>query len=153
MDDYFSPWPVVCAIDFGTTYSGYAYSMRPDYERNPLNIEFNPPWSNEEMMTPKTPTCILFDKSENFHSFGYEAEKKYRKLAEKAQEELETDEDDDSDDSDDEKDDDKIEEDSVTEWLYFRRFKMKLYRDYLMPKPKLKFLKLSAENGKKTFSF
>lgn len=123
--------------------------MRPDYERNPLNIEFNPPWSNEEMMTPKTPTCILFDKSENFHSFGYEAEKKYRKLAEKAQEELETDEDDDSDDSDDEKDDDKIEEDSVTEWLYFRRFKMKLYQDDMMTKQKLKKLKLSAQNGKK----
>ncbi|XP_052690682.1 heat shock 70 kDa protein 12A-like [Crassostrea angulata] len=149
MDDYFSPWPVVCAIDFGTTYSGYAYSMRPDYERNPLNIEFNPPWSNAEMMTPKTPTCILFDKSENFHSFGYEAEKKYRNLAEKAQQELETDEDDDSDDSDDEKEENKIEEDNVTEWLYFRRFKMNLYQDDLMTKQKLKKLKLSAENGKK----
>ncbi|XP_052690632.1 heat shock 70 kDa protein 12A-like [Crassostrea angulata] len=155
MDNYFSPWPVVCAIDFGTTYSGYAYSMRPDYERNPLNIECNPSWSNEEMMTPKTPTCILFDKSENFHSFGYEAEKKYRKLAEKAQEKLEIDEEDDSNDSDDsddsvnEKVEDEIEEDNVTEWLYFRRFKMKLYQDDMMAKQKLKKLKLSAENGKK----
>uniref|UniRef100_K1PX58 Heat shock 70 kDa protein 12A n=1 Tax=Magallana gigas TaxID=29159 RepID=K1PX58_MAGGI len=143
MDEHFSPWPVVCAIDFGTTYSGYAYSMRPDYERHPLNIE-SYQWHSKEMTTLKTPTTILFDKAGNFHSFGYEAEKKYAELAERAQEE----EGDESVDSDDEND-----EDNIAEWLYFRRFKMKLYRDYLMPKPKLKFLKLSAENGKKLSAF
>lgn len=80
------------------------------------------------MMTQKTPTCILFDKSGNFHSFGYEAESKYRILTE-------TDEDDDSDDSDDsdnEKDKCEIEEDNVTEWLYFSRFRTKLFQDKLV---------------------
>ncbi|XP_052690693.1 heat shock 70 kDa protein 12A-like [Crassostrea angulata] len=143
MDEHFSPWPVVCAIDFGTTYSGYAYSMRPDYERHPLNIE-SYQWHSKEMTTLKTPTTILFDKAGNFHSFGYEAEKKYAELAERAQEE----DGDESVDSDDENDEAKI-----AEWLYFRRFKMKLYRNYLMQKRKLKFLKLSAENGKKLLAF
>lgn len=39
------------------------------------------------MSTLKTPTSILFNKAENFHSFGYEAEKKYAQLAENAQKE------------------------------------------------------------------
>ncbi|XP_062588781.1 heat shock 70 kDa protein 12B-like [Saccostrea cucullata] len=150
-----TPWPVVCAIDFGTTYSGYAYSMRPDYERNPLNIESNPPWFNEGQGTSKTPTCILFDKSGNFHSFGYDAERKYATLAERAQEKQEDEEEDeDSDDEDDsEKDEenkDKPKEDGFDDWLFFRRFKMKLFQDASVRRNrKLKNLNLQAENGKK----
>ncbi|XP_061190496.1 heat shock 70 kDa protein 12B-like [Saccostrea echinata] len=151
-----TPWPVVCAIDFGTTYSGYAYSMRTDYERDPLNIESNPPWFNEGQGTLKTPTCILFDKSENFHSFGYDAERTYTSLAEKAQERKENDEDEDSDDDDDEDDDSndekrkvKPKEDVFHEWLFFRRFKMKLFHDASERRKRLKNLKLEAENGRK----
>ena len=29
---------VVAAIDFGTTYSGYAYSFKSEYEKNPLKV-------------------------------------------------------------------------------------------------------------------
>ena len=28
----------VGAIDFGTTFSGYAYSFRSDYQKNPLQV-------------------------------------------------------------------------------------------------------------------
>lgn len=78
----------------------------------------------------KTPTIILFNKSENFHCFGYKTEKKYARLAEKAQEEQDSKEDVESDDNDDKKDEEK--KYSVAECLYFWRFKMKLYGDYLV---------------------
>lgn len=32
---------VVGAIDFGTTFSGYAFSFANDYERDPLKIQTN----------------------------------------------------------------------------------------------------------------
>lgn len=57
--------------------------------------------------TLKTPTIILFNKSENFHCFGYKTEKKYARLAEKAQEEQDSKEDVESDDNDDKKDEEK----------------------------------------------
>ncbi|XP_048746807.2 heat shock 70 kDa protein 12A-like [Ostrea edulis] len=160
MDTEINPWPVVCAIDFGTTYSGYAYSMRTDYERNPLCIEANPAWFNDGQGTMKTPTCILFDKSKNFHSFGYEAERKYASLAEKAQEGQNGDEDEDDDDEDDEDDEDSgsdekergsRREDNLEDWLFFRRFKMNLFQneDSTVRRRKLNKLHLSAENGEK----
>ncbi|XP_033731586.1 heat shock 70 kDa protein 12B-like, partial [Pecten maximus] len=48
----------------------------------------------------KTPTTILFDKDQKFHSFGYEAEKHYFQLTV---------------------------DDNHTDWYYFRRFKMILF--------------------------
>ncbi|XP_056006367.1 heat shock 70 kDa protein 12A-like [Ostrea edulis] len=154
MDTEINPWPVVCAIDFGTTYSGYAYSMRTDYERDPLCIEANPAWFNDGQGTMKTPTCILFDKSKNFHSFGYEAERKYASLAEKAQERQNGDEDEDDDDEDVDIDEEKSgsrTKDNFKDWLLFRRFKMKLFQneDSTVRRKKLNKLHLSAENGEK----
>lgn len=78
----------------------------------------------------KTPTSILFNKAENFHCFGYKTEKKHAQLAEKAQEEQDSEEDVESDDNDDKKDEEK--KYSIAECLYFSRFKMKLYGDYLV---------------------
>lgn len=131
MDTDLTPWPVVCAIDFGTTYSGYAYSMRTDYERDPLAVESNLSWPHGEMITLKTPTSILFDKSENFHSFGYEAENKYAEIAEEVQEKQNRTEDEESDDSDDSYDtrkEDKVDDEIIVDWLFFRRFKMMLFQ-------------------------
>lgn len=131
MENNIHPWPVVCAIDFGMTYSGYAYSMRADYERDPLTVESNQTWPHGEMLTLKTPTSILFDKSGNFHSFGYEAEKKYAEIAEEVQEKQDTTDDEDSDhsdDSDDTRKKDKVDDEITVEWLFFRRFKMMLFQ-------------------------
>lgn len=75
---------VVAAIDFGTTYSGYAYSFVSDYKKDPLKF-FTQVWSSEEITTDKTPTCVLFNKDKNFSSFGYEAERKYAELAEEGE--------------------------------------------------------------------
>ncbi|XP_078325401.1 heat shock 70 kDa protein 12A-like [Crassostrea virginica] len=92
---------LVAAIDFGTTFSGYAFSFLHDYKKDPLKISTNS-WTAGvgQLMTLKTSTCVLFDATEKFHSFGFEAEEKYSNLAL---------------------------EDNHHDWYYFRRFKMMLY--------------------------
>ncbi|XP_063414688.1 heat shock 70 kDa protein 12A-like [Mytilus trossulus] len=69
---------IVAAIDFGTTYSGYAYCKRADYTANPVNpsIKCNT-WIGGENLTSKAPTCVLFNTDLKFHSFGHEAIKNY----------------------------------------------------------------------------
>jgi len=32
---------MVAAVDFGTTFSGYAFSFRHDYQNNPLDIKID----------------------------------------------------------------------------------------------------------------
>ena len=63
----------VGAIDFGTSYSGYAFSFKYDPEK----IQAKAWYSGENLSSSKTPTCILFDTDGNFHAFGYEAEEAY----------------------------------------------------------------------------
>ncbi|XP_069131206.1 heat shock 70 kDa protein 12B-like [Argopecten irradians] len=94
---------LVAAIDFGTTYSGYAFSSLNDYKRDPLKVSANS-WTagSAGLMSLKASTCVLFKPNGTFHSFGYEAEDKYSDLA-----------------LDEEQDG----------WRYFRRFKMKLYEN------------------------
>ncbi|XP_053398895.1 heat shock 70 kDa protein 12A-like isoform X2 [Mercenaria mercenaria] len=63
---------LVAAIDFGTTYSGYAYS----FIKTPNEILTNY-WENTAM---KTPTVVLMDPQKRFHSFGDEARRDYEQL-------------------------------------------------------------------------
>lgn len=58
---------MVCAIDFGTAYSGYAYSFLDDKEKVFVNDE----WASNQT---KTPTSILFLADKSFKSFGRNAE-------------------------------------------------------------------------------
>lgn len=91
----------VAAIDFGTTYSGYTFSSRDDFTRDPTKAylkEWVDPSSN--MLYNKTSTCILFTKERKFSHFGFEAEYKYSDL---------------------------MEDNNHKEWYFFRRFKMCLY--------------------------
>ncbi|XP_045203760.2 heat shock 70 kDa protein 12B-like isoform X2 [Mercenaria mercenaria] len=93
----------VAAIDFGTTYSGYAVSFRAEFLENPLKIfTYNWTTGSTGAVSLKTSSCILFDPNQKFHSFGFEAEDKYAKLA--ADEEH-------------------------FDWYYFKRFKMLLYEN------------------------
>ncbi|XP_076085748.1 heat shock 70 kDa protein 12B-like isoform X1 [Mytilus galloprovincialis] len=94
---------VVVAIDFGTTYSGWAYSFRKEYKDNHTNIKTKGGWKNfDGQATEKTPTVALFTPEDKFHSFGYEAENKYAEL---------------------------VDEEQSTGWKYFKRFKMALLSD------------------------
>ena len=69
---------VSAAIDFGTTYSGYAFSWRD----MPEKIYMNKGWITDQLISFKTSTCVLLDTQKQFHAFGYEAENKYVYLAE-----------------------------------------------------------------------
>jgi len=72
---------VSAAIDFGTTYSGYAFSWRD----MPEKIYMNKGWVADQLISFKTSTCVLLDPQIQFDSFGYEAENKYVELAENEQ--------------------------------------------------------------------
>jgi hypothetical protein len=95
---------LVAAIDFGTTYSGYAFITKDDYEKcmGDNSRIHCPTWAGPGGRSYKAPTTVLFQPNKTFHSFGYEAEKFY----------LEN-----SDNLD------------LKEWYYFKHFKMKLYTD------------------------
>ncbi|XP_068733293.1 heat shock 70 kDa protein 12A-like [Montipora capricornis] len=71
-----SKYVAVVAIDFGTTYSGFAFSFND--KRGEGGIHMNREWGNEEgRSTLKTPTSILLRPNKEFDSFGYDADDKY----------------------------------------------------------------------------
>ncbi|XP_071139076.1 heat shock 70 kDa protein 12A-like [Mytilus edulis] len=70
----------VAAIDFGTTYSGYAFSVSaPETELKDVEIFSNQIWNSgtAEVASLKTPTCLLLSKDRKVSVFGYEAEEQY----------------------------------------------------------------------------
>lgn len=93
------------AIDFGTTFSGYAFSTKHHFLTDPTNIgnisikHWVDPIS--AMMYNKTSTCILFTEEKIFDKFGFEAEAKYLDL---------------------------ILDNDHENWYFFRRFKMSLHK-------------------------
>ena len=66
----------VAAIDFGTTYSGWAFSHKSDWAKVTV-----PKWAGH-MMSFKTPTAVLLHPDKSFDSFGYDAETRYCELVE-----------------------------------------------------------------------
>ncbi|XP_071128424.1 heat shock 70 kDa protein 12A-like [Mytilus edulis] len=70
---------MVVALDFGTTYSGYAFSFR----KNPHMIFANQQWDSGKyhLNSYKTPTCVVIrkDNPEEFY-FGYDAENEYAEI-------------------------------------------------------------------------
>ena len=96
-----SSYILCAAIDFGTTYSGYAFSTRHDFDADPLKVAACQ-WTagSSNVMSLKTPTTVLFNPDRKFDSFGFEAEDRYCQLMDDGQHQ---------------------------EWYYFRRFKMRLF--------------------------
>ncbi|KAL3861281.1 hypothetical protein ACJMK2_007324 [Sinanodonta woodiana] len=92
---------LVAAIDFGTTCTGYAYSLTQHYEEDPLNIRTKQSWKGGVEISTQAPTSVLFDADQKFHSFGFEAENKYKDLAAK---------------------------NNHRQWYFFKHFKMILHR-------------------------
>ena len=101
---YKSDKVMVAAIDFGTTFSGYAFSLKSWFETDPSKISTNQTWvaGQKNLISLKTPTCVLLQPDKSFHSFGFEAEEKYAELAL---------------------------EDQHDSWYFFKRFKMSLYQN------------------------
>lgn len=100
---------LVVAIDFGTTFSGYAFQFRHDYESDGIRSIFaNTSWvadGGSGLISWKTPTTLLLNADDSFNSFGYEAEQEYQEL---------------------------IESDGHHDYHYFRRFKMMLHDKMIM---------------------
>ena len=88
---------VVAAIDFGTTYSGYAFS----FVRDPDSIHMMRKWEGGDpgVSNQKTPTTLLLKPNGEFHSFGFGARDHYHDL----------------------------EEIEAKKWCYFEKFKMSLH--------------------------
>ncbi|EDO36873.1 predicted protein [Nematostella vectensis] len=88
---------VVVAIDFGTTFSGYAFA----FTSNPESIQMMRRWEGGDpgVSNQKTPTTLLLRPDGSFHSFGFGARDFYHDL----------------------------EPDESRKWLYFEKFKMALH--------------------------
>lgn len=79
MEEYqqsFESFLYVCALDFGSTYSCFAFSSVNDVS------EITVPaciagLSEPRIVSYKIPTSLLLDHSKNFLAFGYEAESRY----------------------------------------------------------------------------
>ena len=101
---FYSPRPsylAVVAIDFGTTYSGFAFSFIKDQGKDAIFMNMD--WVNEQGgQTSKTPTCLLLKPDLSFDSFGYNAIEKYTSLQGESEEK---------------------------EYLFFKHFKMALHSD------------------------
>lgn len=99
-----SNYLLVAAIDFGTTYSGYAFSTKAEFMRDPLSINSNQTWNagTRRLCSLKTPTCLLLDQEKKFLAFGYEAEDKYTEL---------------------------VMDDKHADFYYFEHFKMNLHNN------------------------
>ena len=67
------------AIDFGTTFSGYAFS----FKTKPDKIIMNKSWGEGlGFQSYKTPTVVLTNPSGELEAFGFEAEQQYANLEE-----------------------------------------------------------------------
>jgi hypothetical protein len=73
---------VVTSLVFGTTKSGYAFSMIHEFKEDPLNIHLNALWRTEYFVgiSETTSTCLLLDKEKQFEAFGYDAKNRYNEL-------------------------------------------------------------------------
>lgn len=125
-DEVFNDYPVtsdgqhlvVVAIDFGTTFSGYAFSFVQDRDNSVDKENAANTWQGGSMPGPihmmrrweggdpgvinqKSPTTLLLTPSGEFHSFGFTARNFYHDL-------------------------DPIE---AQRWLYFEKFKMTLHNN------------------------
>ena len=89
----------VVAIDFGTTYSGYAYAFTHD----PDAVSIMRKWEGDDpgMNNQKTPTILLMTPDARFHSFGITARDCFNDLDPK----------------------------EASNWLYFDKFKMILHHN------------------------
>ncbi|CAF0792093.1 unnamed protein product [Rotaria sp. Silwood1] len=88
---------VVVAIDFGTTFSGYAFAFTRDIDSILMmrKVDGNDPG----VINQKTPTTILLTPNLEFHSFGFFARDFFHDL----------------------------DPDEAKRWLYFEKFKMHLH--------------------------
>ncbi|XP_052235934.1 heat shock 70 kDa protein 12A-like isoform X4 [Dreissena polymorpha] len=91
---------LTAAIDFGTTYSGWAYSFVHEFETDPTHAKC-PVRTGNNLVSQKAPTSVLIKPDGQYiDTFGFEAETRYSELSETG---------------------------NHKNWYFFQRFKMILY--------------------------
>ena len=96
----------VVAIDFGTTFSGFAFPF--NHKEGEQGIHMNREWGSDQgYSTLKRPTCLLLNPDQSFNSFGYEVQDRFAEL----------------------------EEEQAQEFYFFEHFKMILYNSDVSPFP------------------
>ncbi|KAK3610273.1 hypothetical protein CHS0354_029733 [Potamilus streckersoni] len=110
---------LVVAIDFGTTYSGYAFQFKHEFANDPTKISSPQAWNGgkSNLMSLKTATILLLNEKKEIKSFGFEAEDMYANICMDGK---------------------------IDKYYYFRRFKMKLQEEGLK-----KTSLIEDETGKK----
>jgi len=96
----------VVAIDFGTTFSGFAFAF--NHKEGEQGIHMNREWGSDQgYSTLKTPTWLLLNPDQSFNSFCYQAQDRFAEL----------------------------EEEQAQEFYYFEHFKMILHNSEVSPSP------------------
>lgn len=95
---------IVAAIDFGTTYSGFAFSLPRSSDSEVILQKWVPNTADKSDASLKTPTSLLLDDKNDFVAFGFDAEEKYKDL---------------------------VEDERHEHFRFFKNFKMKLHREKL----------------------
>ncbi|CAG2220776.1 unnamed protein product [Mytilus edulis] len=80
LENHVQNYTMVAAIDFGSAYSGTAFSSKSDFTRNPLHICVMEGVGKISTMSTKIPTVLLLNPDKKFEAFGNEAEEKYARL-------------------------------------------------------------------------
>lgn len=107
---------LVAAIDFGTTYSGYAFSWKGEWRK--VNLQT---CVIDNFVSQKAPTTLLLNPDRTFNAFGHGAESTFKEMTEEH-----------CSDSDSDSDTQEETEPKSTNWreyYYFQRFKMLLHKD------------------------
>ena len=100
-NDFKNPYIALVAIDFGTSYTGFAFSFNKVNEQDAIFMSRD--WTNEQGgRTSKAPTCPLLNLDLSFNLFGYDAMENYAQLQNENKEQ---------------------------KYFFFQHFKMALYND------------------------
>lgn len=103
----------VAAIDFGTTYSGFAFSWKYDWSK--VQVIEN---CSGNFLSMKVPTSLLLNPDKTIAAFGLRADTNYTEMAEKN-----------DSDSDSENNGEKKPKEDYRNYYYFHRFKMLLHEN------------------------
>ena len=107
---------LVAAIDFGTTYSGYAFSWMHDWRT--VQVQKH---TSEKFVSSKAPTVLLLKPDRSFLAFGYGAENAFKDMT--------TDSNSNSDSDSEEATSSPESPKNWKDYYYFQRFKMLLHKD------------------------
>nr|XP_022291093.1 heat shock 70 kDa protein 12A-like isoform X2 [Crassostrea virginica] len=110
---------LVAAIDFGTTYSGYACSWKSEWRKI-----HHANYMGGRFLSSKTPSILLLNPDKSFCAFGYGAENTFKDLVYVTNHASDSDS-----DSDSGKETQTTLNKNWNEYYYFHRFKMLLHKD------------------------